>query len=67
MKFITTKQARVRISQLRARLAKETDPTQKDALSAEIRRLNKAGGEAEARSTYRAKLAELGRSMMGAY
>lgn len=67
MKFISTKQARVRISNLRLQLAAETNQVRRDALNSEIRRLNKAGGEIEARSTYKAKLADLGRDMMGAY
>lgn len=67
MKFITTKQARVRISNLRTKLATETDADKRAAINAEIRRLNRDAGAIEARSTYRAKRAELGRSMMGAY
>lgn len=67
MKFITTKQARVRISNLRAKLATETDADKRATINAEIRRLNRDAGAIEARSTYRAKLADLTNSMAGAY
>lgn len=67
MKFITTKQARVRISNLRAKLATETDADKRAEINTEIRRLNRDAGAIEARSTYRAKLAEMSRSIAGAY
>ncbi|HEX9807891.1 MAG TPA: hypothetical protein VGA34_13440 [Alteraurantiacibacter sp.] len=67
MKFISTKQALARINKLRLQLASETDPATRADLNAEIRRLNRDAGAIEARSTYRAKLADLGRNMMGAY
>jgi ribosome-associated protein YbcJ (S4-like RNA binding protein) len=67
MKFITAKQAKARISELRVKVAEEADPARRDRLTKEIRRLNAAGGAVEARSTYKSKLAALGRSMAGAY
>lgn len=67
MRFITTKQAKARISALRVKLAAEQDPAERLKINSEIRRLNAAGGAIEARSTYRAKLAEMSRSMAGAY
>jgi hypothetical protein len=67
MKFITTKQARARINALRLQLAAESDPAKRAELNTEIRRLNRDAGAIEARNNYRAKLADLGRSMMGAY
>ena len=67
MKFISTKQALARINRLRSQLAAETDADKRAEINGEIRRLNRDAGAIEARSNYRAKLADLGRSMMGAY
>lgn len=67
MQFISTKQALARINKLRLRLGSETDQAKRAEINAEIRRLNRDAGAIEARSTYRAKMADLDRSMMGSY
>lgn len=67
MKFISLKQARARINALRLQITTETDAVKRAEINGEIRRLNRDAGAIEARSNYRAKLAELGRDMMGAW